>query len=99
MAKRVRIRRGINDIKDVGKLEEFLHKKNFSAWKTDRCDEFHGTDYSIFAPFLNDKKKESFYATFGLLCRSFKFTYDSRVEYKGIYVAKKRFEKSVHDIL
>ncbi|XP_058792832.1 sensory neuron membrane protein 1-like isoform X2 [Phymastichus coffea] len=82
--KRLRIKRGIENILQLGKVQESNHKKNFSAWNADHCDSFLGSDFTIFPPLPNKKKKQSFFATHNVLCRNFKYTYDSTVHYKGL---------------
>jgi len=54
---RFRVKRGIQDIKEVGRVVEYEGKKQLSVYDGDECNKFRGTDSTIFAPFLSPSDK------------------------------------------
>ncbi|KAL0828975.1 hypothetical protein ABMA28_003865 [Loxostege sticticalis] len=77
----VTVRRGIKNVMDVGKVIAVDGKPNQDVWR-DKCNEYQGTDGTVFPPFLTEKDNlESFS---GDLCRSFKPWYQKKTSYKGI---------------
>jgi hypothetical protein len=58
---RLEVKRGMEDMKDLGKLVEFKDQKVQTVWDGKECNELRGTDSTIFPPFLTKKDKiESF---------------------------------------
>ncbi|XP_043284448.1 sensory neuron membrane protein 1 isoform X2 [Venturia canescens] len=50
---RIRVKRGLKDVKDVGKVVEFKGEPRLSMWAEEgTCNEFNGTDSTIFHPYL-----------------------------------------------
>jgi hypothetical protein len=54
---RLEVKRGMDDIKDLGKLVEFKDQKLQTVWDGKECNELRGTDSTIFPPFLTNKDK------------------------------------------
>ena len=66
---RIRVKRGIKNIKDVGKVVEFKGEPALTNWpEGSTCNEFNGTDSTIFHPFLF--KEEDVVSFAPDLCRS-----------------------------
>nr|AFG73002.1 sensory neuron membrane protein 1 [Cnaphalocrocis medinalis] len=77
----VTVKRGIKNVMDVGKVIAVDGKPEQDVWK-DKCNEYQGTDGTVFPPFLTEKDNlESFS---GDLCRSFKPWYQKKTSYRGI---------------
>ncbi|CAH0726868.1 unnamed protein product, partial [Brenthis ino] len=77
----ITVRRGIKNVMDVGKVVAIDGKMEQEIWK-DKCNEFEGTDGTVFPPFLTEfDNLESFS---GDLCRTFKPWYQKKTSYKGI---------------
>jgi hypothetical protein len=54
---RLRVKRGIENITELGRLVEFKDKKLQTVWDGQTCNELRGTDSTIFRPFLTNKDK------------------------------------------
>lgn len=54
---RFRVKRGIQDIREVGKVIEYEGQKQLSVYDGDECNKFRGTDSTIFGPFLTPSDK------------------------------------------
>jgi hypothetical protein len=54
---RLRVKRGIENIKDLGRLVEFKDQRVQTVWSGQKCNELRGTDSTIFPPFLTNKDK------------------------------------------
>ena len=54
---RFEVKRGMEDIKDLGKLVEFKDQKVQTVWDGEECNALRGTDSTIFPPFLTKKDK------------------------------------------
>nr|QIJ45702.1 sensory neuron membrane protein [Glyphodes pyloalis] len=77
----VTVRRGVKNVMDVGKVIAVDGKTEQNVWK-DQCDDYVGTDGTVFPPFLTEKDNlESFSSD---LCRSFKPWYQKKTSYRGI---------------
>lgn len=57
MRERLEVKRGMGDIKDLGKLVEFKDQKVQTVWDGEECNALRGTDSTIFPPFLTKKDK------------------------------------------
>lgn len=57
MRERLQVKRGIENIKDLGKLVEFKDQRLQAVWDGQKCNELRGTDSTIFPPFLTNKDK------------------------------------------
>lgn len=70
---RFKVRRGIKNSHDLGRMVEYEGAKKMDTWSTKECNEYHGTDSTIFPPFL--KREEGLWSYTPDLCRySIKFT-------------------------
>jgi hypothetical protein len=54
---RFRVKRGIQDIKDVGRVVEYEGEKHLTVYDGEECNKFRGTDSTIFPPFLTPSDK------------------------------------------
>jgi len=54
---RFEVKRGMEDIKELGKLVEFKDQKIQTVWDGEECNTLRGTDSTIFPPFLTNKDK------------------------------------------
>lgn len=54
---RLEVKRGMEDIRDLGKLVEFKDQKVQTVWDGEECNKLRGTDSTIFPPFLTKKDK------------------------------------------
>ncbi|PNF38576.1 Sensory neuron membrane protein 1 [Cryptotermes secundus] len=79
---RLRVKRGIENITELGRVVEFKDQRLQNAWDGDKCNELRGTDSTIFPPFLTKKDKiEGFLAD---LCRAAVAEYQYATTYSGI---------------
>jgi hypothetical protein len=46
------VKRGIENIKELGQVVQFKGEKKLTVWSGDQCNNFMGTDSTIFPPFL-----------------------------------------------
>nr|AMA98191.1 chemosensory protein [Blattella germanica]WPE03555.1 sensory neuron membrane protein 1d [Blattella germanica] len=79
---RFKVKRGINDIKEVGQVLEFNGEKVQTVWSGEECNKFRGTDSTIFAPFLTPSDKIEAFAPD--LCRSIAAEFKEETVFKGI---------------
>ncbi|CAG9788135.1 unnamed protein product [Diatraea saccharalis] len=77
----VTVKRGIRNIMDVGQVIALDGKPELNLWR-DTCNQFQGTDWTVFPPFLTEKDRLEVY--FGDLCRYFKPWYQKKTSYNGI---------------
>ncbi|PNF38578.1 hypothetical protein B7P43_G03985 [Cryptotermes secundus] len=54
LQERLRLKRGIQNVADVGRVVAYKEQPRMSVWSGPKCNEFSGTDGSIFPPFLQD---------------------------------------------
>lgn len=54
---RLRVKRGMENIKDLGRVVEFKDQRVQTVWNGEECNELKGTDSTIFPPFLTSKDK------------------------------------------
>lgn len=59
---RFRVKRGIENIKDVGRVVEYEGQKQLSVYDGEECNKFRGTDSTIFPPFLTTSDKVEAFA-------------------------------------
>ncbi|XP_015587038.1 sensory neuron membrane protein 1 [Cephus cinctus] len=79
---RMRVFRGIKSAMDVGRVVEWNNEPALTVWPEDRCNEYNGTDSTIFHPFF---KKEDDVVSFAPdLCRSIGARYERPSHYKGL---------------
>ncbi|XP_012339100.2 LOW QUALITY PROTEIN: sensory neuron membrane protein 1-like [Apis florea] len=81
LPERIRVLRGIKNYKDVGKVTEVNGKTKLDIWGGD-CNEFNGTDSTIFAPLLTEQDDIVSFAPD--ICRSMGARFDSYTQVKGI---------------
>ncbi|GBP43538.1 Sensory neuron membrane protein 1 [Eumeta japonica] len=75
------VMRGIKNVKDVGRVVAVDGEPRQHVWRG-QCDEFVGTDGTVFPPFLSHKEKIiAFSPDF---CRYFKAWFEKRTSYQGI---------------
>nr|AII01130.1 SNMP [Dendrolimus houi] len=77
----VTVKRGIKNVMDVGQVVAIDGKPEMDIWR-DSCNQYQGTDGTVFPPFLTRKDRLQSYS--GDLCRSFKPWYQKKTSYKGI---------------
>nr|WNX29034.1 sensory neuron membrane protein 2 [Odontotermes formosanus] len=79
---RFEVKRGMEDIKDLGKMVEFKDQKVLTVWDGEECNALRGTDSTIFPPFLTKKDKiEGFIPD---MCRALVAEYQYATTYRGI---------------
>ncbi|CAG4997164.1 unnamed protein product [Parnassius apollo] len=77
----VTVERGMKNVMDVGKVVEVDGKPKMELFR-DSCNEYQGTDGTIFPPFLTESDRLQTFS--GDLCRSFKAWYQRKSSYRGI---------------
>ncbi|XP_064292368.1 uncharacterized protein LOC128674487 [Plodia interpunctella] len=77
----VTVKRGIKNVMDVGQVVAIDGKPQLDIWK-DTCNEYQGTDGTVFPPFLTENDRLQSYSRD--LCRSFKPWYQKKTSYQGI---------------
>lgn len=78
---RIRVLRGIKDYRDVGRVIEFDGKPKLDIWSQDHCNEFNGTDSTIFPPFLTEA--DDIVSFSPDICRSLGATFRHKSKVKG----------------
>lgn len=74
--------RGSKNIRDVGRVLMYNGEPEMDVWDGDECNQYHGTDTTIFPPF--NKKSEDIWAFEAQVCRSLVIKYEKRSSYQGI---------------
>ncbi|KAI8432032.1 hypothetical protein MSG28_004552 [Choristoneura fumiferana] len=69
------------NVMDVGQVIAVDGKPQQEIWR-DHCNEYSGTDGTVFPPFLTEKDRLQSFS--GDLCRSFKPWYQKKTSYRGI---------------
>ncbi|CAH2982872.1 unnamed protein product [Chilo suppressalis] len=77
----VTVKRGIKNIMDVGQVVALGGHPQIGLWRG-KCDQFQGTDWTVFPPFLTEKDPLEVY--FGDLCRNFRPWFQNKTNYHGI---------------
>ncbi|XP_026331738.1 sensory neuron membrane protein 1-like [Hyposmocoma kahamanoa] len=77
----VTVKRGIKNVMEVGQVVAIDGKPTLEIWR-DHCNEYQGTDGTVFPPFLTQFDRLQSFA--GDLCRSFKPWYQRQTSYRGI---------------
>lgn len=49
----MKVFRGKKNYKDLGRILAFNEDSELNVWKEDECDEFMGTDATIYPPYMN----------------------------------------------
>ena len=81
-AKRIRVFRGIKNYRDVGRVVEFDGKAEMSIWSAEHCNQYNGTDTTIFPPFIKEGDEIMTFAAD--LCRNMGVQYSHRTKVKGV---------------
>lgn len=77
-----KVHRGVRDYHDVGRMISFDDEEEMDVWGTDDCNQYHGTDSSIFPPRL--KPADGLWAYEPSLCLSVGAQYVGPSNYAGI---------------
>lgn len=80
---RLRVIRGSKNWQDVGRVVEYNEKPALEIWPEEHCNQYVGTDTTIFAPFLQEGEDIMSFAPD--LCRSMGAHYSHRTMVKGIH--------------
>ncbi|XP_014488833.1 PREDICTED: sensory neuron membrane protein 1-like [Dinoponera quadriceps] len=78
---RIKVSRGIKNHKDVGRVLSLGNETRMSIWPGSPCNDFRGTDGTIFPPFLS--KERQVWAHFPDICRSIGAYYIEPGKIKG----------------
>ncbi|XP_011159294.2 sensory neuron membrane protein 1 isoform X2 [Solenopsis invicta] len=79
---RMKVLRGIKNYKDVGRVLTFDGKPALDIWPEDHCNEFNGTDSTIFPPLFGP---DDDIVSFGYeICRSLSAHYEAHTKIKGV---------------
>lgn len=54
LQERLRLKRGIQNVADVGRVVSYKDQPRMAVWSGPKCNEYAGTDGSIFPPFLEE---------------------------------------------
>ncbi|XP_069694772.1 sensory neuron membrane protein 1-like [Periplaneta americana] len=79
---RLTVKRGIEDIHDLGRVVAFNGQKKMTVWSGDPCNQFKGTDSTVFAPFITAKDTIAAFAPD--LCRAAEAENLGPRKFKGI---------------
>nr|AKN78948.1 sensory neuron membrane protein 1 [Ectropis obliqua]AZB86632.1 sensory neuron membrane protein 1 [Ectropis obliqua] len=75
------VKRGIKNVMEVGTVVAIDGNPQLTVWR-DTCNNYSGTDRTVFPPFLTDKDRLQSYTED--LCRTFKPWFQKKTSYKGI---------------
>lgn len=78
----VTVFRGKKNSPDIGRVTAFNGEEELDVWDGDECNQFIGTDSTIFAPYMDDI--DGIWAFEPGLCRSIHSRYVGKSKYKGI---------------
>nr|ALG36152.1 sensory neuron membrane protein 1 [Sclerodermus sp. MQW-2015] len=79
---KLRVMRGIKNYKDVGRVMEWREKPEMDLWYGDPCNQFNGTDSTIFPPLMGP---EDDIVSFGAeICRSLSAKFQKHSVTKGL---------------
>jgi len=83
LPERIRVYRGIKNYEDVGRVLTIGNETKMDLWSGNPCNNFRGTDGTIFPPFLS-KEKEVWVHSLDL-CRSIGAYYIEPGKVQGIH--------------
>lgn len=79
---RIRVLRGLKNYKDVGRVTEVDGKPALTIWAGPECNEFNGTDSTIFPPLMTEADDIVSYSPD--ICRSLSAYYTHKTKVKGV---------------
>lgn len=83
---RFTVKRGNHNIKDLGSVVKFNGEEEQNIWDGDVCNQFDGTDSTIFPPYPTiDRGLVAFAPD---LCRSLGTVYEHKDSYNGVPTGK-----------
>lgn len=77
-----KVSRGVKNIRNVGKMLSYNDEDEMDFWGTDECNQYRGTDSTIFPPRL--RKNDGLWAHEPSLCLSIGANYVGRSSYAGL---------------
>lgn len=80
------MRRGVRNSDEIGRVVAFNGETEMDAWSEDECNQYVGTDSTIFAPFTN--KDDGIWAYEPSVCRSLGAHYIGKSKYMGVPTAE-----------
>lgn len=86
--------RGKKNSPDIGKVVAFDDEEEMDVWDGDECNQYVGTDSTIFAPFMN--REDGVWAYEPSVCRSLGGHYVGKSNYKGIPTSEFAIDISGH---
>ncbi|XP_017775707.1 PREDICTED: sensory neuron membrane protein 1-like [Nicrophorus vespilloides] len=86
LGQRVKVKRGVKNSHDLGKVVEFEGQTELEIWGSEECNTYQGTDTTIFPPFLT--KEEGLVSFAPDLCRVLAAYYVDDTKYAGLPVRR-----------
>lgn len=77
-----KVYRGIKNHRDIGRVITYNDEPEMDVWDGDECNQYHGTDTTIFPPLM--KKEEGLWAYDPNICMSIGAQYEKPSKYMGI---------------
>ncbi|PSN29632.1 hypothetical protein C0J52_27456 [Blattella germanica] len=62
LQERLRLKRGVKDVSEIGRIVSYKDQPRMTVYNSPKCNEYLGTDGSIFPPFLKDGPPVQAYA-------------------------------------
>ncbi|XP_065158178.1 sensory neuron membrane protein 1-like isoform X2 [Atheta coriaria] len=86
IGQKVKVKRGVQNIMDLGQVVEFEGKPKLDMWGSEECNTYGGTDSTIFPPFL--KEEDGLVSFAPDICRRLPAYYVENTKYDGISVRR-----------